>query len=167
MHNGLSSISWTRVPSPSRLKTLFSTGVNSTKTVCSPNLPLMPWTPLNLYHVDDKDDEIPASDIEGKVILAGESYRVNSCGRANASSGTEGSFDLVDQNGTAIRDLYWNCPWGKKTNVWRVTGGNVKWLLESNGANLNSGALGTITVTVVKLGWTAASCRNVSQFKCV
>ena len=71
--------------------------------------------------IDDKDDEMPASDIENAYILPGKSFRVNSCGRSNASSGTEGSFDIEEEGGGEVRHFYWSCPWGGNTNTWTVS----------------------------------------------
>jgi hypothetical protein len=70
----------------------------------------------------DKDSEISSGTIEGKTIDPGKSYQINSCGRSDAASGTEGSFNLVDDSGHVIRNLYWDCPWGSKTNYWKITG---------------------------------------------
>ena len=80
---------------------------------------------LNLDHntcIDDKDEEVEASTIENTKILSKKRYRVNSCGRKDASSGTEGSFDLEEEGGEKVRHFYWDCPWGKKTNTWTVSG---------------------------------------------
>ena len=92
------------------------------------------------------------SDIEGQAIAPQNTFRINSCGRENASSGTEGSFNLIDtSNGKVIRNVYWECPWGSKTNTFRVTIDNDDWLVEDKGANRDSGALGTVDVTSVRL----------------
>ena len=106
---------------------------------------------LTSMHTDNKDKELPVSDFEGKVIHPGESLQLNACGRSDASSGTTGDFDLVDpaSGDKVIRHFYWDCPWGSKTNTWTVKGSNSKFIVESTGANLDSGALGTITVEVL------------------
>ncbi|EEB93043.1 hypothetical protein MPER_08358, partial [Moniliophthora perniciosa FA553] len=73
------------------------------------------------FHADnDKDKEIGADAYEGKVIEPDEKLQINSCGRSDSASGTEGSFDLVDVNdgNKAIRHFYWSCPWGSKSNTW-------------------------------------------------
>jgi hypothetical protein len=72
--------------------------------------------------IDNKDAEIPKSDIENHKINPGDEFQINSCGRSDASSGTEGDFDIYEDGGTKVRHFYWNCPWGSKTNTWRVTG---------------------------------------------
>ncbi|KAF9458124.1 pleurotolysin A [Collybia nuda] len=106
-------------------------------------------------HADgDKDNEVKASDYEGKVIEADEKIQINACGWSDAAEGTTGTFDLVDSSDgdKQIRHFYWDCPWGSKTNTWTVSGSNSKWMVEYSGQNLNSGALGTITVDALKKG---------------
>ncbi|OCH84840.1 pleurotolysin A [Obba rivulosa] len=111
-------------------------------TLVIKNLNLM-W---GKFHKDgDKDAEIPTKDIEGTKILPGAEYTINSCGRSDASSGTEGKFDLYEEGGALVRSFYWDCPWGSKTNTWTISNANAQWMVDSQGANLNSGALGTIT----------------------
>jgi Aegerolysin len=78
-------------------------------------------------------------------------FVISTCGRANASSGTKGSYDLVDKSTSkVIRQVYWNCPWGTKTNLFTLEGNNKDWITEHQGANISSGALGNVTVTVFK-----------------
>lgn len=48
------------------------------------------------YTNGNKDDEIQPSAIDGTVIPAGGSYTISACGREDAASGTEGSFDVYD-----------------------------------------------------------------------
>jgi hypothetical protein len=72
--------------------------------------------------IDNKDAEIPAKDIENTKILPGDTFRINSCGREDASSGTEGDFDLYEDGGPKVRHFYWDCPWGTKTNTWTISG---------------------------------------------
>ncbi|KAF8919893.1 pleurotolysin A [Mucidula mucida] len=89
-------------------------------------------------HADgDKDHEVSASDYEGKVVGPDEKLQLNACG-------SEGD--------KAIRHFYWDCPWGSKTNTWTVSGSNTKWMIEYSGQNLDSGALGTITVDALRKG---------------
>jgi len=103
------------------------------------------------YKDDDKDKEIPMTEIEGHIIPPKGTYQINSCGRLDLPSGTEGSFDLVDESGQIIRSFNWNCPWMGSTNQWDVTNPNEDWSVESSGANLGGGALGKITVEVVRV----------------
>ncbi len=99
----------------------------------------------------NKDDEIPIDKIEGMTIASGDSGVIASCGRENASSGTEGQFDLYD-GGTHIGTYYWDCPWGSKTNTSTWTpSANKHYITEQSGANLNSGALGNVTIRCAKL----------------
>ena len=57
---------------------------------------------------------------------------------------------MENSDSTVIRKFYWDCPWGSKRNAWDVTGSNESWIVSDNGANLDSGALGNITVTALK-----------------
>ena len=101
----------------------------------------------------DKDTEVSKSTIEGKVVEPDQQLRINACGRSDAAEGTTGSFDLVDvATQQVIRHVYWDCPWGTKTNTFTVSGSNSKWMIEYSGQNLDSGALGTITVDVLRKG---------------
>ncbi|KAH8832152.1 pleurotolysin A [Flagelloscypha sp. PMI_526] len=104
-----------------------------------------------LHANGNKDKEVPASDYEGHVIGPDEKLQINACGRSDAAEGTTGDFDLVDPNNgdQAVRHFYWDCPWGSKRNTWTVSGSNSKWMIEYQGQNLDSGALGTITVDVM------------------
>nr|AAL57035.1 PriA [Pleurotus ostreatus]BAD66666.1 pleurotolysin A [Pleurotus ostreatus]BAD66668.1 pleurotolysin A [Pleurotus ostreatus] len=106
-------------------------------------------------HADgDKDTEVSASKYEGTVIKPDEKLQINACGRSDAAEGTTGTFDLVDpaDGDKQVRHFYWDCPWGSKTNTWTVSGSNTKWMIEYSGQNLDSGALGTITVDTLKKG---------------
>ncbi|KAJ3506277.1 hypothetical protein NLJ89_g6956 [Agrocybe chaxingu] len=104
-----------------------------------------------LYADGDKDTEVSASNYNGKIVGPDDKLQINACGRAHAAEGTTGTFDLVDpSNGDKlIRHFYWDCPWGSKQNTWTVSGSNSKWMIEHQGANLDSGALGTISVDVL------------------
>ncbi|KAF9526819.1 aegerolysin type hemolysin [Crepidotus variabilis] len=103
------------------------------------------------YEGGNKDREIHISSLEGKEIPAGGSFKIYSCGRENASSGTEGSYNLVEKNGgRLVRRVYWNCPLGTKTNTFTLSGANRDWVIQQDGGNLDSGALGDIKLTMVK-----------------
>ncbi|KAF8668060.1 hypothetical protein AX14_006257 [Amanita brunnescens Koide BX004] len=102
------------------------------------------------YKEGDKDAEIPVQGIENTRILPGQEFRISSCGRENAASGTEGQFDIYEEGGDKIRHFYWDCPWGRKGNTWTISGSNRQWVVESSGANLDSGALGNISVDLFK-----------------
>ncbi|KAI0642052.1 aegerolysin type hemolysin [Trametes meyenii] len=70
--------------------------------------------------------------------------------RSVPKHGTMGRFSLVDaRNGREIRHFYWDCPYSSSGNVWRITIKNKGFIVESQGENLKSGALGNITVEVV------------------
>ncbi|TFK86839.1 pleurotolysin A [Polyporus arcularius HHB13444] len=98
-----------------------------------------------LYANGDKDKELSTTQFNGHIIHPGEEVQINACGRENASSGTTGHFDLIDcTNERRIRQFYWDCPWGSSTNTWTVSDSNENWMVETKGANLDGGALGTI-----------------------
>ncbi|TFK78473.1 pleurotolysin A [Polyporus arcularius HHB13444] len=120
-----------------RLKNLGSRAVKLTNLNVS-------WGKL---HADnDKDKEIDPSTINNSVIEAGDSLQINACGLDTSPSGTTGDFDLVDTSAgdKKIRHVYWDCPWGSSTNTWTISGSNSNWVVESHGANLEDGPLGSI-----------------------
>ncbi|KAF8726099.1 hypothetical protein AX14_008081 [Amanita brunnescens Koide BX004] len=102
------------------------------------------------YKEGDKNIEVSVHAIENTRILPGQEFRISSCGRENATSGTEGEFDIFEDGSDKIRHFYWDCPWGKKGNTWRVSESNRKWVVDTWGANIDSGALGNITVDLFK-----------------
>ncbi|RGP64278.1 aegerolysin family [Fusarium sporotrichioides] len=101
------------------------------------------------YQWDNKDNEISVDAVKQIVIASGKTAGVASCGRSDASSGTEGSFDLYDGD-TKICNIYWDCPWGSKTNTFTVGSVDDDYIVQATGANLNSGAIGTVNVKVAK-----------------
>lgn len=73
----------------------------------------------------------------------------DSCGRAGAWSGTEGTLDLYDGT-TKICRLYWSCPWGQAANDFQVIGydpakSDYSVAVESWS---RTGALGNVDITV-------------------
>ncbi|KAF4980652.1 hypothetical protein FZEAL_3401 [Fusarium zealandicum] len=98
---------------------------------------------------NNKDKEISADDVKKASISSGNSFTVASCGRSDASSGTEGSFELWDGE-AKICKIYWSCPWGSKTNTFTVSEVDQDYIVQNTGANLDSGALGNVTVKVGK-----------------
>ncbi|KAI0267249.1 Aegerolysin-domain-containing protein [Russula aff. rugulosa BPL654] len=101
---------------------------SSSKTIVIKNVSLH-WG--KFYRDGDKDAEIPTSDIENHKINPGDEFEINSCGRSDAASGTECDFDIYEDGGPKVQD-------------------NSKWIVESEGANLDSGALGNIKVELYK-----------------
>ncbi|KAF8687636.1 hypothetical protein AX14_003645, partial [Amanita brunnescens Koide BX004] len=91
---------------------------SSTKAVVVKNVGLS-WG--KFHEEGNKDKEIPVSDIENTEIPPGGEFRINSCGRENASSGTEGEFDIYEVDSNKVRHFYWDCPWGSSTNTWTIT----------------------------------------------
>jgi len=97
------------------------------------------------FYKGSKDNEVKLEDIEGVQIKPGDSYKIETCGREDSPSGTEGSFDIYDGN-THVASYYWDCPWGSKSNTSTLTPESDDYLSQQNGANLDSGALGNITI---------------------
>ncbi|KAH7904183.1 Aegerolysin family protein [Hygrophoropsis aurantiaca] len=99
------------------------------------------------YQNGNKDVELSKDTINQIVIPAGSERSISSCGRENASSGTEGTIDLYDDT-TKVCTLYWNCPWGSPTNNFEVRDVNkAGGYIVSNGPwNVSGGALGNIRI---------------------
>ncbi|KKC98871.1 MULTISPECIES: aegerolysin family protein [Photobacterium] len=103
------------------------------------------------YKYDNKDDELSPEEVNGQVVEIGqEGFNiVSSCGRSDSASGTQGSFDLFDGS-TKVVTLVWDCPWGSKSNSWSQTGQNRNYVVSVTGGSMNSGAIGVLTVEVIK-----------------
>lgn len=120
-------------------------------TVNLPHLARLYITHISHFE-GDKDNAMSPDDYNGRIIEGGDSLRFNTCGRAFSPTGTEGRFSLVDpeDNSKVIRTFHWDCPWGSRSNKFEVNDLNNKWMVEASGANLEGGALGTVTVEVLK-----------------
>lgn len=103
------------------------------------------------YEYDNKDKELSAGEINKIEVASGKSAWICSCGRSDASSGTEGSFELYDGS-VKIGRFKWNCPWGKKGNSfeWTQDASTESYFTEREGGNKDSGAIGTVTITCIK-----------------
>ncbi|MCB1194181.1 MAG: aegerolysin family protein [Leptospiraceae bacterium] len=101
------------------------------------------------FYQGSKDNEVNIDAINNHIINDGEGFDISSCGREEATSGTEGSFDIYDGS-THIGNYYWDCPWGSKTNTSTWTPSNDNYLAQVSGANLDSGALGDIAIKIGK-----------------
>lgn len=105
------------------------------------------------YEYGNKDKEISTDDINKISIESGKSSWICSCGRSDASSGTEGSFELYDGD-TKIGKFNWDCPWGKKKNSFNWSqeeSTKSSYSTSREGGNTDSGAIGTVTITCIKL----------------
>lgn len=102
------------------------------------------------FYTGNKDNEVSPDKIDGVTIHSGDAYTISACGRENASSGTEGSFDLYDGS-THIGSYSWDCPWGSKTNysTWHPAGSD-NYIAQVTGGNLDSGALGNVNIKIAK-----------------
>jgi hypothetical protein len=103
------------------------------------------------HQTNDKDEEIPAAEIEGKTVDKNRQYLISTCGRSHAASGTEGRFNLYD-GARLVAKIYWDCPWASKTNKFILEPqGGEDYMLESSGASLDAGALGNISIKIAKI----------------
>lgn len=105
------------------------------------------------HKTGNKDAEISASEINSIVIPPGSSSDVSSCGRSDSPSGTEGTIDLYDGS-TKICTVYWNCPWGSKSNDFQIRDRNSSagYMVSVGDWNRDSGALGTVEIEVGRRG---------------
>ncbi|KAI9897941.1 hypothetical protein N3K66_006301 [Trichothecium roseum] len=99
----------------------------------------------------NKDAEISVNDAQSQVATPSKDAQIASCGRSDASSGTEGSYDIYDGD-TKVCHIYWSCPWGSKTNTFTVSDIDNAYVVQATGATLDSGALGNVTIKIVKMG---------------
>jgi len=105
---------------------------------------------LHLVRTDDKDKEIPASDIEGHEIGPRSTFLISSTGLADSPLGTEGSYEVVDQrNGEVIRTVVWNSPGGEEKNLFEVRGSAGLWIVGNLGPAPH-GAIGEVFVSFAK-----------------
>jgi hypothetical protein len=102
------------------------------------------------FYSGDKDNEVDPSSINNTSIASGNAYTISACGRSDSPSGTQGSFDLYDDT-THIGTYSWDCPWGSKKNSsdWHPSA-DEHYIVQVTGANLDSGALGNVTLKVAK-----------------
>ncbi|KAH7232772.1 aegerolysin type hemolysin [Fusarium tricinctum] len=101
------------------------------------------------YKYDDKDNEISPQDVGNIVIPSNGSAGIASCGRSDAASGTEGTFDLYDGD-VKICNIYWSDPWGGSTNIFTVSNVNDSYIVQATGATLEGGPLGNVNVRIGK-----------------
>ncbi|KAF8644314.1 hypothetical protein AX16_008522 [Volvariella volvacea WC 439] len=91
------------------------------------------------YTDDNKDVELTG--LEGDLIQAGADRRINSCGRENSPTGTEGSFQLVETTtGRVVTNISWDCPYTGE-NMLTVTNENNEWLVVKNRDATTAGPL--------------------------
>lgn len=109
------------------------------------------WGKFHEY--GNKDKEISINQIKNIIVRPGERAIISSCGREHDPSGTEGSFDIMNYDlKVKVGNYYWDCPWGSKknTSTWSPNL-QVNYLTEVAGANLDSGALGNVTIKSLNL----------------
>jgi len=123
---------------------IISNCTNNAITIKNANLEYGKW-----YRDDNKDFEVQLEDINRTVIYPAERIQINCCGRFMIPTGCEGSFDLVEEDGTVIRHIYFDCPSFNKTNTLIIGSKKTnKYIVEHTGANFYGGALGNIEITL-------------------
>ncbi len=110
------------------------------------------------YQWDNKDKEVSNSTIDEIELEKGKTYpqEISTCGRENSSSGTEGYFYLYTnkerKDADAICKIYWDCPWGSKTNTWKASDYDPdKYIVSFQGGSQYGGAIGTLTLTIADI----------------
>ncbi|EJF57343.1 Aegerolysin-domain-containing protein [Dichomitus squalens LYAD-421 SS1] len=103
-----------------------------------------------LYANGNKDKEMDVDHYDNEVVDPSGHMELSACDRADASLGTAGRFDLVDTSAKdeIIRSFYWEGPLDSKENQWTVSGEISKCHIQSSGATLSGGLLGTIVVDI-------------------
>ena len=101
---------------------------------------------------NDKYAQISTDEINKIKVSDGQSASISSCGKPDSSSGTEGSLDIYDAaTAKKIGTFSWNCPWGARENSfgWSYSD-SPNYMVEVAEGNKGSGAIGEVTISVVK-----------------
>ncbi|CAM7648145.1 aegerolysin family protein [Klebsiella quasipneumoniae] len=99
----------------------------------------------------NKDNELSEAEINSIVIKSGTSYKIASCGRENASSGTEGKFDIYSNN-KWLATYKWDCPWSGANSHSLSVLNDKNYQIDMEGGNIHDGALGNIRIVCIKVG---------------
>ena len=97
------------------------------------------------WYGDSKDKEITAPT---GTFAYDVKKTINSCGRSDAAAGTEGHFDIYDENSIHIARVSWDCPWGSKQNKYSVESKSTRYVVQADIGDLNSGSIGTKIITI-------------------
>lgn len=98
----------------------------------------------------NKGSEIMPGDLNMKNVAPYKSYKIGACGRENAMSGCDGTFELWDKvaNVPVAKIMYYS-PHGSSYNQFRIDCTTKGWTASQTGAYFGRDApLGAITVTV-------------------
>jgi hypothetical protein len=99
------------------------------------------------YRDGNKNFDIEHEEINRTVINPNGRIRINCRGRY--ITGCEGNFDLVEEGGTLIRNIYFDCPFFNKKNTLAVADqSRDNYIVEHKGANFDGGALGSVEIIV-------------------
>ena len=83
--------------------------------------------------VEDKDTEIVKSNVEGQETKADAQFVINSCGHEDTPNSTEGLYDLINKSANKV-----------------IHSDNKQWIVENQGANLDSSTIGNITIAIMQ-----------------
>ncbi|KAM0671003.1 hypothetical protein ACQRIT_001389 [Beauveria bassiana] len=103
------------------------------------------------YEGDNKNNEIQPAQVNKTTVASGAQVTVAASGRSDSSSGVEGGFN-IHLGGQKICGVYFNCPWGEKTNDFQIRDydpATSPYHINTSPINRDSGALGNVTVTVL------------------
>ncbi|WP_251861448.1 aegerolysin family protein [Clostridium sp. Marseille-Q2269] len=103
------------------------------------------------YNPDNQNHEISAEDVNKTKISKNEIAIIESSGRKDSPSGTEGRFDICDKNKNKLFTIYWDCPWSG-SNKFSYTKFNDNFMIEIYPGNINSGgAIGNVNLNVARV----------------
>lgn len=127
-------------------------GMSRNKLLRSWSWPVGEISSGKFYDAPDKEKEILPRDIEGLEIKDNEHLLIHICGRDQEPRGTTGTIDLDDIEDQYIATLYWNVPFGSRTNTFSVSGPGrrSKYIVAADGYNRSGTGLGTADVEVTK-----------------
>lgn len=91
---------------------------------------------------------MPHSTVSDIDVMTDRPVWIASCGRENASSGTQGSFDCYHGN-KKIGTFRWDCPWGTGSNKFNFTPSSDEYTGQIIGGSV-AGAIGELRLRLSK-----------------
>ena len=121
---------------------------NYTKTPLNVRNARLDWG--KFYQYPNKAIEIKPTDLEKRIIDRNGEINIAACGRSDTSSGTEGSFDIFEQE-RKVFNLYFDSPWSAfSSNDCKIRDHDHKWLVKRTIHNDGEGALGNVFIEVTE-----------------
>lgn len=103
------------------------------------------------YAHPDKGHELSDNDVQGGFAGPnGETVNIAASGRSWTPTGTEGHFDIY-HGGVKVCNVYFDCPFSHIHNNFEISEVNDQYVVQATGQSLDRGALGDITIKVVKI----------------